>query len=298
MTTQLPLGDYQREQIARGRFSPDEGLREKYTHLDRLEAQSIYILREAFFKFDKLAVLWSMGKDSTVILWLMRKAFFGHVPVPCVQMDTTYNPTEMDDYRERISKEWNLNVVLGVNREAVARGETFPLGGANRVRCCTLLQRDMMAKVIDEKGFEAVIVGIRRDEDGTRAKERYFSPRNKNFEWDIRDQPPELWDQFKTDFEPGTHLRVHPLLHWTEVNIWEYVDRERIPLVELYYAQNGKRYRSLGCAPCTYPIVSESTTVPEIITELKATKVPERSTRAQDQESEHAFEELRAAGYM
>jgi sulfate adenylyltransferase subunit 2 len=146
--------------------------------------------------------------------------------------------------------------------------------------------------------FTGVIVGVRADEEGSRSKERYFSPRDKSHDWNVDDQPPELWRQYTTDFAPGTHIRIHPLLHWTEVNIWEYVDRERIPLVDLYYARDGQRNRSLGCAPCTFAIQSNCTNVPDIIAELKATKVPERATRAQDQESEGAFEQLRATGYM
>src|SRR5690606_15290337 len=111
----------------------------------------------------------------------------------------------------------------------------------------------------EDNGFDAVLCGIRRDEEGTRAKERYFSPRDKNFEWNFKDQPPELWDQFKTDFEPGTHIRVHPLLHWTEVNIWEYIDREQIPVVPVYFSnEHGYRYRSLGCAPCTSAVKSDA----------------------------------------
>jgi len=168
----------------------------------------------------------------------------------------------------------------------------------SRVECCSLLKKDALQEVIEQKAYQAVIVGIRRDEEGTRAKERYFSPRNKNFEWNFKDQPPELWDQFKTDFEPGTHIRIHPLLHWTEVNVWEYIDREGIPVVSLYFSKEGKRYRSLGCAPCTKPVESNARSVPEIIEELQLTKVSERSTRAQDQEAEDAFERLRSSGYM
>jgi sulfate adenylyltransferase subunit 2 len=166
------------------------------------------------------------------------------------------------------------------------------------VECCGALKKDALQAIIEEKGYDAVIVGIRRDEEGTRAKERYFSPRNRNFEWDFKEQPPELWDQFKTDYEPGTHIRVHPLLHWTELNVWEYIDREKIPIVDLYLARNGMRYRSLGCAPCTKPVPSAARSVREIIAELQTTKTSERSTRAQDQESEDAFERLRASGYM
>ena len=264
-------------------------------HLDALEHQSVYILREAFNKFENLAMLWSIGKDSTVLLWLARKAFFGHVPFPLVHIDTSYKIPEMIQYRDRLAKEWNLNLVVGQNKEALAAGMNHTLG---RVTCCSALKKDGLQNLLAEKGYTGVILGIRRDEEGTRAKERYFSPRDKNFEWNFKDQPPELWDQFKTDFDAGTHIRIHPLLHWTEVNVWEYIYRENIPFVSLYLAKDGKRYRSLGCAPCTNPINSNATTVPEIIEELRRTKVAERAGRAQDHESEGAFEQLRAQGYM
>lgn len=270
----------------------------KFRHLDSLESQSVYILREAHRKFKRLAMLWSIGKDSSVLLWLARKAFFGHVPMPCVHVDTSYKIPEMIEFRDQKVKEWNVELIVGQNKAALAAGKTFPNGALTRVECCGLLKKDALQQVIEEKDYQAVIVGIRRDEEGTRAKERYFSPRDRNFEWNFKDQPPELWDQFKTDFDPGTHIRIHPLLHWTEMNVWEYIEREKIPIVDLYFAKDGFRYRSLGCAPCTKPVPSQATTVPEIIEELKATKTSERSTRAQDQESEDAFERLRASGYM
>ena len=141
--------------------------------------------------------------------------------------------------------------------------------------------------------FEGLIVGVRSDEEGSRSKERVFSERNADSEWDYTDQPPELWDQFKTDFKKGNHIRVHPLLGWKEIDIWEYIKRENIPIIDLYFAKNGKRYRSLGCAPCTIPIDSNATTIDEIIEELKNTKSTERSGRAQDQEDAHAMEKLR-----
>lgn len=280
------------------RFS-EPGDEPDYDHLDELETQSIYIIREALEKFENLGMLWSMGKDSSVLLWLARKAFFGHVPFPILHVDTHYKIPEMIAFRDHLADKWNLDLRVGENLEALEAKQTYPDGNATRVECCSALKKDALQNLIAEHGLEAIFLGIRRDEEGTRAKERYFSPRNRDFEWDFKDQPPELWDQFKTDFEPGTHLRIHPLLHWTEVNVWEYIDRERIPTLSLYFADDeGRRYRSLGCGPCTFPIESTARTVPEIIAELKATKVAERSTRAQDQESEEAFEELRASGYM
>jgi sulfate adenylyltransferase subunit 2 len=150
--------------------------------------------------------------------------------------------------------------------------------------------------------YTGVIVGVRADEEGSRSKERYFSPRDKENDWDVGDQPPELWNQFKTDFAPGTHVRVHPLLDWTELNIWEYIERENIPLVSLYFNQGeGKRYRSLGCWPCTLPVASEACTVEEIIAELnegKFANIAERSGREQDKEDGGGLETLRREGYM
>lgn len=280
------------------RYSPREAMPD-YSHLDQLEAQSIYILREAFRKFKHMALLWSIGKDSSVLLWLVRKAFFGHVPFPCVHIDTRYKLPEMIAFRDRLAKLWSLDLRVGSNTPVYDAGDTFPNGRATRVECCAKLKTGALQQVMHDHHFEALVLGIRRDEEGTRAKERYFSPRNTSFEWDFRDQPPELWDQFKTDFEPGTHLRIHPLLHWTELNIWEYIDREQIPVVPIYFSDaHGLRYRSLGCAPCTKPIQSAAASVPEIIAELRTTRTAERSTRAQDQEAEDAFEKLRAAGYM
>jgi sulfate adenylyltransferase subunit 2 len=268
-------------------------------HLTRLENQSIYIFREAFNKFENLAMLWSIGKDSTVLLWLARKAFFGHVPFPLVHVDTTYKIPSMIEYRDQLVRDWKLDLIVGKNEKVLGAGRTFPNGKASRVECCGTLKKDALRQVLDEHGFTGVIVGVRRDEEPTRAKERYFSPRDRNMEWNVEDQPPELWDQFKTDYEPGAHIRIHPLLHWTELNIWEYIQRESIPIIPLYFANDrGERYRSIGCYPCTFPIKSNARTVPEIIAELRATNVPERAGRAQDKESEDAFEKLRRDGYM
>jgi sulfate adenylyltransferase subunit 2 len=268
-------------------------------HLTGLENESIYILREAFSKFHSLAMLWSIGKDSTVLLWLARKAFFGHVPFPLIHIDTTYKIPSMIEYRDRVVREWNLQLVVGRNDDVLASGVTFPNGRATRVECCTMLKKDPLQVLVEQKKYAGIIVGVRRDEEPTRAKERYFSPRNQNMEWDATDQPPEFWNQFKTDFTPGSHIRIHPLLHWTELNVWEYIERENIPVIPLYFDDGtGHRYRSLGCAPCTAPVASTARTVSEIVAELRTTRTSERSGRAQDQESESAFEKLRRDGYM
>jgi sulfate adenylyltransferase subunit 2 len=150
--------------------------------------------------------------------------------------------------------------------------------------------------------FDGIIAGIRADEEGSRSKERYFSARNQTSLWEIEEQPPEFWNQFKTEFAPGTHVRIHPLLDWTELNIWEYIEREKIPTVSLYFDHgDGKRYRSLGCYPCTFPIDSRSRTVSEIVEELRNGKlknIAERSGRAQDKDDGGGLETLRRGGYM
>ena len=248
-------------------------------HLDQLENRSVHILREAYANFKNLGMLWSIGKDSTVLLWLARKAFFGHVPIPLVHIDTSYKIPEMIEYRDRLALEWNLTMIVGQNREALADKRTFPDGAIDRIACCKALKTDALKHTLsgewpryrlnhskkayeldrNTEAFTGVIVGARADEEGSRSKERYFSPRNAQSRWDVGDQPPEFWNQYKTDFAPGTHLRIHPLLDWTELNIWEYIRRENIPTVSLYYDQGtGKRYRSLGCWPCTHAVDSDA----------------------------------------
>ncbi|MBI2886955.1 MAG: sulfate adenylyltransferase subunit 2 [Chloroflexi bacterium] len=263
-------------------------------HLRALEDQSVYILREAYKHFDDLCMLWSMGKDSTVLLWLARKAFFGYVPFPLVHIDTSYKIPAMIAYRDRVAKEWGLNLLIGQNKQALAEGMNHTLG---RVVCCTALKTNALKQFLAEQSFTGVIMGIRADEEGTRAKERYFSPRDKAGEWDFRDQPPELWDQFKTSFPKGTHIRIHPLLDWREIDIWEYIRLENIPMIPLYFDQgDGTRYRSLGCAPCTFAIKSTAKNLDDVIAELRVTTVAERAGRAQDEG--RGMELLRKDGYM
>ena len=206
------------------RLPPDYIARSAMNHLDALKAQSVYILREAFNKFDRLGMLWSLGKDSNVMLWLARKAFHGHVPFPAMFCDTGKKFPEMYDFQDKYSVEWNLNFIRRDCPPIEEIDPTLPPAARSAARKTEALKR-----LIAELDLQAVIAGIRRDEEATRAKERVFSPRVENAEWDFRDQPPEFWDQFKTDFAPGTHIRVHPLLHWTELDIWLYIQREQIP---------------------------------------------------------------------
>lgn len=264
-------------------------------HLDRLEAESIYVLREAYNKFRKLGMLWSIGKDSTVLLWLAKKAFFGHCPFPFIHVDTSFKMPEMYEFRSRMVKDYNLDLIVHRNEEALAGG-MGPQAG--RLVCCKALKTDGLQQVVDKYKFEGLILGIRRDEEGSRSKERVFSERGADSEWDYTNQPPEMWDQFKTEFPKGHHIRVHPLLQWDEIDIWSYIEREKIPVVDLYFAKDGKRYRSLGCAPCTAPIESNAATIADIIEELKHTTTSERAGRAQDKEDAYAMQKLRKEGYM
>jgi sulfate adenylyltransferase subunit 2 len=155
-----------------------------------------------------------------------------------------------------------------------------------------------LRRIIAERGFRGVILGIRRDEQAVRSKERVFSPRDASGSWDFRHQPAEFWDQYNAEAPPGGHVRVHPLLAWTELDVWRYIEREGLPVVPLYFARDGKRFRSLGERDITFPVPSTAGTVAEIIVELEASREPERAGRAMDHESEDAFERLRAQGYM
>lgn len=263
--------------------------------LDRLENESIFIIREAYARFRKVAMLWSIGKDSTTLLWLMRKAFFGKIPFSVVHLDTTYKFKEIYEFRDKYVKEWNLDLIVSKNLDALHRG----MGpDKDRFQCCTELKTDALKMVIAEKKFKALFLAIRRDEHGIRAKERIFSPRDEDFEWDYKNQPLELWNQHTTKTKEQEHLRIHPLLGWREIDIWEYIKKENIPVVSLYFAKGGKRYRSIGCKTCCNPIDSEADTIDKIIEELKSSQVSERSGRAQDKESTYMMQKLRSLGYM
>jgi sulfate adenylyltransferase subunit 2 len=228
----------------------------------------------------------------------------------------------MIEFRNRTAMEWKLNLIVGMNKKALERDETYPGGKVDRLTCCRYLKSEALKHTLsgewpryrldhdtgkfepdrNSEPYTGVIVGVRADEEGSRSKERYFSPRNKSSDWDVDDQPPELWDQFNTDFAPGTHLRIHPLLDWTELDIWEYIKRESIPVTSLYFDNgNGKRYRSLGCYPCTKPVESNAQNVEEIVYELKEGRfanIAERSGRAQDKDDGGGLETLRREGYM
>lgn len=267
-----------------------------HTHLDALENQSVFIFREAYHAFKNMVMPWSMGKDSNVLIWLALKAFLGKIPFPLLHIDTTYEFPEMLEFRAWATDHYGLNLIVKINTEARARGigyETHdPVTVTHELKTVALQQ------ALTEYGWDALITGIRRDEDATRAKERYFSPRNAEFEWDYKDQPPEFWGQFTTGTRKGEHVRVQPLLDWTEVDIWRYIEREGIPIPQMYFARNGRRYRSLGCSPITKSVESNAANIAEIIAELESTKTGERAGRAQDHYERNAMQKLRAKGFM
>ena len=263
------------------------------TELDALEHHAIGILREAYSTLRPLAMLWSMGKDSTALLWLVRKAFFGEVPFPLVQLDTGLELDEVYAFRDRLAHDWKLDLRIEQCPPEDAVDQTLPPATRAAAR-----KTEGLREYLRRDLPQGVIVGIRRDEQATRAKERIFSPRSVGGTWDVRTQPPELWGYYATDVPHGAHVRVHPLLHWTELDVWRYTKRENIPYVDLYLARDGVRYRSLGEKNITVPVPSEAASIDAIIAELVATREPERAGRVMDRESEDSFERLRTAGYM
>ena len=276
-------------------------------HLDKLESQSIYILREAYHSFSNLCMPWSMGKDSNVLIWLSKKAFCGHIPYPLLHIDTTYEFPEMLEFREWAVEKYKLDLIVKINEDARAGTGSYTTSIGYETHDPVTVTHELktvaLQQIMAERKFDALITGIRRDEDPTRAKERYFSPRNAEFEWDYKDQPPEFWNQFTTTLEPGEHIRVQPLLDWTEVDIWRYIERENIPIPQMYFARKAEdgfnyRFRSLGCWPITKPVQSNAANIEQIISELLVTKTSERAGRAQDHHERNAMQKLRAKGFM
>ena len=262
-------------------------------HLHALEQQSIFIIREAYARLKPLALLWSLGKDSNTLVWLARKAFLGRVPFPVMLLDTDNEFPEVYAFRDRLAQEWALDYV---NARCPPLEETDPtLPPAARAAARKTLG---LKRIIAERELRGILLGIRRDERAVRGKERIFSPRRADGSWDFLDQPTEPWDQFQTDFPAEAHVRVHPLLSWTELDVWRYTQREGIPVCELYFARDGRRFRSLGESDITKPIASTAATIADIIAELERTRESERAGRTMDHEREDAFERLRSAGYM
>jgi sulfate adenylyltransferase subunit 2 len=291
-------------------------------NLKKLEDKSIFIIREAYYNFSNLAMLWSIGKDSSVLIRLCQKAFFGHIPIPLIHIDTGFKMKQMIDFRDDLAIKQNLNMIVVKNDKALHAKETFPDKNLSCIECCKNLKTKPLRNAIngktkryklnhsmrkyevdnDNEPYDGLILGIRADEEGSRSKERYFSPRTNKNNWEITTQPPEFWQQYNTHFPRNTHVRIHPLLDWTEVDVWQYIMQEKIPLVDLYFDKGqGQRYRSLGCEPCTKKINSSAKNIKEIIHELlsgKLKNVAERDGRGQDKEDGGGLENLRQEGYM
>ena len=257
--------------------------------IKKLEERSIYIMREARSKFKNVAALWSMGKDSTAMLEVARRAFFGKVPFPVIHIDNGIDFPESYKFREDVAKKWKLDLIVVESRIGKE------LSGFS---CCGANKTTALKKLMKERGFDALIVSIRRDEHSIRAKERYFSPRNEGFKWNYKLQPAEMWNNYTSKLDTGSHMRIHPLLDWNEIDIWNYTRKEKIPVNPLYFSDKGMRYRSLGCTHCTAPVNSESKNLNQIIKELESTKKEERGGREQDKEKEYIMEKLRSMGYM
>ena len=264
-------------------------------YLDELENKTIYIIREAYSRFRNTALLWSIGKDSTAMLWICRKAFFGKIPFPVIHIDTSFKFKEIYAFRNKYAREWGLDLIISSNAQALQAG-THPEKG--KFRCCHALKTEALRESIGSYKFRALLLAIRRDEHGIRAKERYFSPRDNGFRWNYQEQPAEMWDLYQSKLSSEEHFRIHPMLHWTELDIWKYIQREKIPIVPLYFARDGLRYRSIGCQTSCSPVNSRARTIPEIIKELEHTDVAERSGRAQDKEDAYTMQKLRSLGYM
>lgn len=263
--------------------------------LRRLENQSIYIIREAYAQLGDVAMLWSIGKDSTTLLWLIRKAFFGKIPFPVIHIDTSFKFKEIYKFRDYYAKKWGMNLLIARNDEALKKGIVPEAGKFN---CCSELKTNALKQLLLKHKFKGLLLAIRRDEHGIRAKERVFSPRTPEFTWNYFNQPVEMWGHYDDSLKTDEHLRIHPLLGWREVDVWEYVKKEKIPVVSLYKAKNQVRFRSIGCACCCSPVPSEANTIDKIVKELKVTRISERSGRAQDKEDMYTMAKLRSLGYM
>ncbi len=260
--------------------------------MNDLVEESIYILREVYFSFKKPAVLWSTGKDSTAVLNLCRQAFLGDIPFPVIHIDTGLKFLQMYNFRDKLAEKWNMDLIVTRNRKEFGR---TPLE-KGKFECCNKLKTDALKICLKEYGFDALILAIRRDEHGIRAKERVFSPRDDKFAWDYKNQPVEMWNLYNRNTKG--HTRIHPILHWREIDVWEYIKEYNLPSNPMYFSKDGQRYRSLGCSPCTNSIESEASNIDEVIEELKTTKRAEREGRAQDKENTFNMQKLRALGYM
>ena len=296
------------------------------SHLDELEAESIHIMREVAASFTKPVILYSIGKDSSVLVRLAQKAFRpAPPPFPMLHVDTTWKFPEMYEFRERAARESGMELIVHINEEGVAQGVgPFTHGSSHHT---DVMKTQALKQALDKYGFDAALAGARRDEEMSRAKERVFSLRTRNHRWDPKNQRPELWHLYNTRISPGESMRVFPLSNWTELDVWNYIDRENIPVVPLYFAaprpvvrRSGTlimvadermkldpgeqaemkqvRFRTLGCYPLTGAIESAADSVPAIIREMVSATHSERQGRVIDHDGEGSMERKKQEGYF
>ena len=306
--------------------APPPALDTTLDHLRMLEAESIHIMREIVAELARPVMLYSIGKDSSVLLRLAQKAFHpGPIPFPLLHVDTTYKFREMIEFRDRQAAAIGARLIVHTNTDAIADGtQPFAVGTQ---RCCGLLKTKSLLDALQEGGFDAAFGGARRDEERSRAKERVVSLRDARGQWDPKRQRPELWRLLNNRVNPGESVRVFPLSNWTELDVWHYIEAERIPVVPLYFARERDvivrgeslivpeqsfvpllpgeraervlcRMRSLGCSPCTGAVRSSATTVPAIIDELVAVRQSERQLRSIDHDQDGSMELKKREGYF
>jgi sulfate adenylyltransferase subunit 2 len=310
------------ETLKIGHARQNDGHRE---HLNRLESESIFILREAVAEFARPVMLYSIGKDSSVMLRLAQKAFYpGRIPFPLLHIDTSYKFPEMIEFRDWYARAIGAELIVHTNRKALEEGANpFSLGTQ---RCCGLLKTRALLDALAEGQFDVALGGARRDEEKSRAKERVYSFRDALGQWDPKNQRPELWNLYNGRHHQGESIRVFPLSNWTELDVWHYIHQEKIPLVPLYFAKRREvvvrgesivllqkgtrlfpgektekimcRMRSLGCVPCSGAIRSEADTVEKIIEEMLWFRRSERENRMIDHDEEGSMELKKREGYF
>lgn len=299
---------------------------DKLTHLKQLETESIHIIREVTAEFENPVMLYSVGKDSAVMLHLAMKAFLpGKPPFPLMHVDTTWKFKEMISFRDEMAKKVGMALIVHVNQEGIDQGiGPFSHGSAIHT---DVMKTQGLKQALDKHGFDAAFGGARRDEEKSRAKERVYSFRDENHRWDPKNQRPELWKAYNGKINKGESIRVFPLSNWTELDIWQYIHLESIPIVPLYFAakrpvveRNGTlimvddgrmpiavdekiehrmvRFRTLGCYPLTGAVESDATTLPEIIQEMLLTKTSERQGRVIDHDQSASMEKKKQEGYF
>lgn len=295
------------------------------THLDELESEAIFVIREVVSSFETPALLFSGGKDSIVLTHLAKKAFYpARIPFPLIHVDTGHNFPETISFRDNLAEKLGVNLIVGSVQSAIDRGLVKEETGVNASR--NFLQIETLLECLENHKIDGAMGGARRDEEKARAKERFFSHRDAFGQWDPKNQRPELWNLFNPKKQMGEHFRVFPISNWTEMDVWEYIKRENIELPSLYYSHNRKcvvrdgvilaegpylplkegeevvemtvRYRTCGDMPITGAVESHATTIDEIINEIATTRTTERGSRADDKRGETAMEDRKKQGYF